>query len=348
MRYVDYFGTLGPACCDVVTLQKLFSAGMTGVRLNLSHSSLAECEEWIRALDEASKERLVKRKLLIDLQGPELRIGVLKSTLVLQEGKEVFLTEPYDDGVKDGIPVPKQVLWELRRGNRILLDDGKIMLEVYDIVTRDNEQVEDDQCPTGGRLACKILRGGSLSSRKSIAVPGVKIELPTLTAADIRNLGMAKQYGVTGVMLPFVRSRQDIVNLRNALTQAGCENIKIYAKIENQEGVNQLETLIDACDEIVIARGDLGNSVSLCQLPCIQEKIAITCRQHQRKFMVVTQMLASMEHAKVPTRAEVSDIYYAIKQGASSVMLTGETAVGEYPVEAMQVLVTTARTALEV
>lgn len=347
MRYVDYFGTLGPACSDVSTLQKLFSAGMTGVRLNLSHSSLPECEEWIHALDEASKDHLVKRKLLIDLQGPELRIGVLKQPLLLEEGKEVLLTEPYDEVSKPAIPVPKQVLWALRRGNRVLLDDGKIMLEVYDFVSRNDEQIEEEQCPTGGRIACRIIRGGVLNSRKSIAVKGCKIDLPTLTAADIRNLGMARQYGVTGVMLPFVRNRQDLVNLRNALRQASCETIKIYAKIENEDGVEQLETLLDACDEVVIARGDLGNSVSLCRLPSIQEQIAITCRQHQKKYMVVTQMLASMERSAVPTRAEVSDIYHAIRQGASSLMLTGETAVGDYPVEAMQVLVATARTALE-
>lgn len=344
---MDYFGTLGPACADRVTLKAMFDAGMTGVRLNLSHSNLNDCEEWIAALDAASSERLVKRKLLVDLQGPELRCGVLKKELMLAEGKTILLAEPFDEAAGDCIPVPKQVLWELKKGQKLLLDDGKILLEVFGFANREGEMLQQETCQKGDRVVCNILRGGVLTSRKSIAVPGCEISLPTLTSSDIRNLGMSRKYGVTGVMLPFVRGRQDLVNLRNVLREANLSHIKIYAKIENQQGVKCLEELVDACDEIVIARGDLGNSIDLCHLPKLQEQIGITCRQHNRRYMVVTQMLASMEHAAVPTRAEVNDIYQAVKQGASSVMLTAETAVGQYPVQAMQVLVRTAQTALE-
>ncbi len=343
---MDYFGTLGPACCKKEVLKEMFEAGMTGVRLNLSHSNLNECEDWIGQLDLASEGRVNSRKLLIDLQGPELRIGVIKTPLTLEEGKEVILAEPTDASKGEMIPIPKQVLWELEKGNRILLDDGKILIEVIEILDQENQPTNETKCSFGGRVLCKIIRGGILTSRKSIAVPGCKIELPTLTASDIKNIGMAKKYGVTGVMLPFVRGRQDLVNLRNALMQAECSHIKIYAKIENLDGVKQLETLLDACDEIVIARGDLGNAIDLCKLPRLQEEIAKVCQSYGKNFMVVTQMLASMEHNEVPTRAEVSDIYHAVKQGASSVMLTGETAVGDYPVKSMKVLVDTAKTAL--
>jgi pyruvate kinase len=344
MRYMDFFGTLGPACCTKDVLREMFDVGMSGVRLNLSHTSLTECEDWIGQLDLACEGRMNKRKLLIDLQGPELRIGILKKPLLLQEGQKVCLADVADASEED-IPVSKQILWELQLENRVLLDDGKLLLSVVEILDHEGATVKDS-CPPGGRIVCEVLRGGELTSRKSIAIPGVKIDLPTLTAADIKNLGLAKKYGVTGVMLPFVRSRQDLINLRNTLMQADASHIKIYAKVENLEGVKQLETLLDACDEIVIARGDLGNAIDLTKLPRLQEEIAQVCKNYGRNFMVVTQMLASMEKAEVPTRAEVTDVYHAVKQGASSVMLTAETAVGVNPVKAMKVLVETAKTAL--
>ncbi|MGN0169883.1 MAG: pyruvate kinase [Lachnospiraceae bacterium] len=347
MRQMDYFGTLGPACADRATLKAMFDAGMTGVRLNLSHSSLKDCEEWIAILDEAGKDLRVKRKLVIDLQGPELRCGILNKDLLLVEGETVLLSEPFDKQENDYIPVPKQVLWEMTKGQKILLDDGKLMLEVTGFEDRSGRAVSCEKPESGERVVCSVIRGGKLSSRKSIALPGCEISLPTLTPSDIRNLGMAGKYGVTGVMLPFVRGCRDLVNLRNVLREANLSHVKIYAKIENKRGVDRLEELVDACDEIVIARGDLGNSVELYELPKIQEEIGITCRQHNRRFMVVTQMLGSMEHNPVPTRAEVNDIYQSVKQGASSVMLTAETAVGQYPVQAMQVLVKTAQTALK-
>lgn len=344
MRYMDFFGTLGPACCTRDVLREMFDAGMTGVRLNLSHTSLTECEDWIGQLDLATEGRMNKRKLLIDLQGPELRIGILKKPLFLQEGQTVYLAD-VADAAGEEIPVSKQILWELKKENRVLLDDGKLLLSVAGIFDHEGAPVKES-CPPGGRIACEVIRGGELTSRKSIAIPGVKIDLPTLTAADIKNLGLAKKYGVTGVMLPFVRSRQDLINLRNTLMQADASHIKIYAKVENLEGVKQLETLLDACDEIVIARGDLGNAIDLTKLPRLQEEIAEVCKNYGRNFCVVTQMLASMEKSEVPTRAEVTDVYHAVKQGASSVMLTAETAVGVNPVKAIKVLVETAKTAL--
>ena len=146
-------------------------------------------------------------------------------------------------------------------------------------------------------------------------------------------------------MLPFVRNQEDLKNLKQALINEDAGDIRIFAKIENQQGMEHLGELLPHCDEIVIARGDLGNAMPLAKLPCAQEEIADQCRKHGRAFMVVTQMLASMEHRAVPTRAEVSDIFRAVQQGAASVMLTGETAAGEYPLEAMEVLVDTVREA---
>ena len=192
----------------------------------------------------------------------------------------------------------------------------------------------------------RVLRGGVLRSRKSIAAPGLSIDSPTLTAEDLENLRAAPECGVTGVMLPFVRGAGDLCTLRRALRETGGERIRIFAKIENLAGVNALPEFLPLADQIVIARGDLGNAMPLWELPACQKKLAAACRAAHVPFMVVTQLLDSMCERAVPTRAEVLDIYNAVLDGASSLMLTGETAAGHYPARAMEYLVRTARTAL--
>ena len=312
----DIYGTIGPACASADTLEAMLRQGMTGVRLNLSHMTLTEAAPLVDALHEAGRRCGVTPKLLIDMQGPELRIRALPEPIVLRTGETV----PLDF-------VPETIREKIAAGQELLLDDGKLLLRAID-----GERAE-------------VLRGGTLRSRKSIALPGLSLRLPPLTEADRRNLGMAKDCGVSAVMQPFVRCRSDLEELRTALEEAGAGEIRILAKIENREGVDRLEELLPAADEIVIARGDLGNSGPLWELPALQKQIAAVCRAAQKPFMVVTQMLASMERSPVPTRAEVSDIFNAVLDGASSVMVTGETAAGEYPVEAIRYLKNTVREA---
>ena len=227
----------------------------------------------------------------------------------------------------DVLPLPPQVRAAVEPGQELLLDDGKLLLRAGE----------------GGRAL--VLRGGLLQSRKSVALPGKEIRRPPLTESDRENLALAVSCGVTGLMQPFVRSREDLEAVRAALDAAGGEKIRIFAKIESREGVERLDELLDAADEIVIARGDLGNAMPLWELPGTQKRIAARCRAAGKPFMVVTQMLASMERSPVPTRAEVSDIYNAVLDGAASVMITGETAAGRYPAEAMRYLVNTVRAA---
>lgn len=339
-----YYGTLGPACKDKETLKKMYMQGMNGVRLNLSHSDLEQCEELLTNYFQAAEGILEHPELLIDLRGPELRIGKMVSDIRLEAEEKVYFVGAGKTGNEESnqhvktVVVPQEVLEHMAAGQQVLLDDGKILAEI--ISTSD-----DGTMQTSGMICGQVLRGGILSSGKSIALPGCNIMMPTLTDMDKKNLAVAVKYGVTGVMLPFVRGVEDLETLRNELKKSGAEHIRIFAKIENLEGVAKLEELIPACDEIVIARGDLGNSVPLWELPVLQEQIADTCRRMDRDFMVVTQMLATMEHSAVPTRAEVSDIFRAVSQGASSVMLTAETAVGEYPVESIEYLVKTAEAA---
>lgn len=322
---VQIYGTLGPACSDAETLARLFAAGMTGIRLNLSHVGLPGAAEQIEHLHAAARRCGVTAQLLIDMQGPELRVGILPAPLPLEDGTTVRLgTE---------IPLPPAVLPHLLPGQEVLLDDGKLLLRV----TRPLPE---------GALA-RVERGGVLQSRKSAALPGVDLPLPAMTDSDRENLRLAKDYGVTGVMQPFVRGREDLECVRGALDAAGGQDVRLFAKIENPDGVEKLAELIPAADEIVIARGDLGNSGPLWKLPALQKRISAACRAVGRPFMVVTQMLASMEQSPVPTRAEVSDIFNAVLDGAASVMVTGETAVGNYPVEAIRYLVNTVREAEE-
>ncbi|MDO5146502.1 MAG: pyruvate kinase [Eubacteriales bacterium] len=192
----------------------------------------------------------------------------------------------------------------------------------------------------------RVLIGGVLLSRKSLSMDGISLRLPTLTKQDIMNLSCASRYGVTGVMLPFVRDEDDLLYLKRTLLQLNLPHIRIFAKIENRQGVEHLSSLLPHCDEIVIARGDLGNAYPLPKLPAIQKEIARTCLMAKKPFMIVTQLLASMEDHPIPTRAEVNDIFNAVLDGASSLMLTGETASGRHPVLAMEMLADTAYEAL--
>ena len=217
-------------------------------------------------------------------------------------------------------------------GQTLLLDDGKLLLTA--------EPPETDEA-----LPLRVVRGGLLERRKSVALPGCEVVAPALTESDRAQLAAARAYGVTAVMQPFVRSREDLIAVRSALNQAGGQAIRLLAKIENAAGLEKLETLLPCCEEIVIARGDLGNAMPLWALPAAQKRIAAACRAAGRDFMVVTQMLDSMTHRPVPTRAEVSDVFNAVLDGAASVMVTGETAAGDYPAQVIRYLTHTVREA---
>lgn len=343
---IDIYGTIGPACADPGILKMMFQEGMTGIRLNTSHVSLREAEAEISMIHGAAAAIGIEEKLLIDMQGPELRIGKMEPVCLEQGDRVLFLDmDSYNPPVSQEysgicndypdeqervaeIPVSGHVLEAFRPGMEVLLDDGKILLQM-------------EQGENATALAGTVLRGGVLKGGKSIALQGAEVNIPAMTEQDKQNLADAAAFGVTGVMQPFVRSAEDLWQLREYLDQVGGKHIRILAKIENLAGVRNLESFFPVADEIVIARGDLGNAVPLWELPALQKDIERRCLAAGVPFMVVTQMLASMEHSAVPTRAEVSDIYNAVYHGAASVMVTGETAVGEYPVEVIRYLAKT-------
>ena len=319
------YGTFGPACGSQETLEAMFRAGMTGMRLNLSHCDLQDSADMLRAFHAAAAAAGVNApQLVIDTQGPELRIGALESPMSLQNSAVVFFG-------KEGIPFPKPVLEALEPGCEVLLDDGKLALQVTAV--------------ENGRAEAKVLRGGTLTGRKSIKLPGKDLRLPVLTERDIQNIRQAEHFGVTGLLQPFVHSGEELCRLRRILAENGAGHLKLFAKIETLEGAAHLDDILPQADVIVIARGDLGNDMPLWHLPAVQKHIAAACRAAGKPFLVVTQMLASMERSPVPTRAEVSDIFNAVADGAWGVMVTGETAVGRYPTEAIRYLTETAREA---
>ena len=312
---MELYGTFGPACTSLPVLTKMFRAGMCGLRLNLSHRSLAQSGDWLELARQAAACCGVVPQVLMDLQGPELRVGRDGLPVELSEGAVLPL---------ERLCLPAVLREQLRPDQNLLLDDGKLQVAV-----------------TEGNC-CRVLRGGTLLPGKSVAAPGLTVQMPALTTDDHENLRLAPQMGVTGVMQSFVRGREDLLELRKALKDYGGENIRLFAKVENLSGLESLENWMDLADCIVIARGDLGNAVPLWQLPAVQKRVAALCRANNKPFLVVTQMLASMEHRAVPTRAEVSDIFNAVLDGASALMLTGETAAGNYPAEAMDCLCKTA------
>ena len=316
------FATFGPACGSKDILRKMIDAGMTGMRLNLSHTTLSNSADYIHAYQEAAAEAGVKPQILIDMQGPELRVKNTGEGMLLEVDAEVtFSSEVF----------PKAVIASVEAGDEILLDDGKLLVEV---IAKEQEKV-----------CGKVIRGGFLKSHKSIKIVGKNVKLPALTEHDIENIKCAKEYGVTALMQPFVLDGADLREVKEVLNQNGAEDIQIFAKIENRIGVENLDSILKEADAVIIARGDLGNDMPLWELPKVQKQIESTCKKANVPYVVVTQMLSSMETNPVPTRAEVSDIFHAVFHGAYGIMITGESAIGKYPVEAVTYLTNTAKEA---
>ncbi len=306
------YATLGPACCEKEILAEMLSDGLTGFRLNLSHTTLPQCADWINNLHKAEDSCGKKAELIIDMRGSEIRIGTLSHSLHLQEGDTVELGRD--------IPVDDDIISALKPGLSLLLDDGAMELTVLS---------------EGGK--CRVDRGGILDSRKSLS--GIDIIRPAVSAEDHDDMALARLYGVTGIMHPFVRSRDDLLQVRQAMAQHGLDDLTLFAKVEDPQGLATLPGWLDLADVITIARGDLGMNLPLWELPKVQKDIAAICNEAGKSFLVVTQLLHSMIDHPSPTRAEVSDIYNACLDGASALMLTGETAQGSYGPSAVRWLI---------
>ncbi|MBC7231068.1 MAG: pyruvate kinase [Actinobacteria bacterium] len=329
--------TLGPSVRDPAVLEKMVRAGMDVARINASHASHALISEEVAALRGAARRAGREVGVVLDLMGPKLRVGVLPGGGIdLSPGQEVVLSASLQPGCSAScIPVEEEGLTgALGSGDEVLLDDGALRLRVL------------EASPVGAR--CRVEVGGRLRSRKGISAPGVELGLPALTEKDLRDLEVGLSLGIDWVALSFVGSAADIALLREELGKRG-SSLPVIAKIERRAAVERTEEIIAEADAVMVARGDLGVEMALEEVPLLQKGIVESAASCGKPVIIATQMLQSMIDHPSPTRAEVSDVANAVLEGADAVMLSGETAVGAYPVEAvstMRRIVLNAETAL--
>ena len=319
-RRTKIVATLGPASDSPEKLRALIAAGMDAARLNLSHGTHEEHEERAARVREAEAAAGRPVALIADLQGPKLRVGDLDEPMVLRNGEHVTVCA--EESCGDGeLPVAPAVIGDvLKPGHDVLIDDGLVRLRV--------EEVSD------GRACCAVIVGGRVTSHKGVNLPGVPLPIPSLTRKDADDLRFALDLGVDFVALSFVRSAADVRDLRALIEQAG-SHAHVIAKVEKAEAVDVLDDVLADTDAVMVARGDLGVEVGPALVPLIQKRIIQKALERGKPVITATQMLESMVHHPEPTRAEASDVANAILDGTSAVMLSGETAVGEYVVEAV-------------
>jgi pyruvate kinase len=312
--------TIGPASASELTVHRLVAAGMDAARLNFSHGTPEEHAERARLVREAQERAGRPLALIADLQGPKLRVGDLERPLVLIEGDQIWVTGEGNGG-SGVLPVSPPVLPQvLRPGHELLLDDGRVRLRVEDV--------------NGGRARTTVVVGGAVEAHKGVNLPGVAIPIPSLTEKDLSDLELALELGADFVALSFVRSAADCRTLRERLLAAGSTAL-VIAKIEKAEAVEDLDAIVTAADAVMVARGDLGVEIGPAAVPLLQKRIILCALEHGKPAITATQMLESMARHPEPTRAEASDVANAILDGTSAVMLSGETAIGRYPVESV-------------
>ena len=320
-RRTKIVGTIGPASSTPEVVDRLVEAGLDAARHNFSHGSHddhAERAELIRGAQRRAGRPLA---LIADLQGPKVRVGVLQTPVQLTSGQEIVVA---GEGATEAgvLPVSPPVLTEvLEPGQDVLIDDGLVRLRV--------EEVRD------GRARCAVIVGGEVASQKGVNVPGVGLPVPSLTDKDLEDLEFALELGVDWFALSFVRSAADCRNLRELLNEADAKAL-VIAKIEKAEALEELDAIISASDAVMVARGDLGAEIGPAAVPLVQKRIIAAALDRGKPAITATQMLESMISHPDPTRAEASDVANAILDGTSAVMLSGETAVGHYPVESVE------------
>lgn len=325
-KHTKIVATIGPATSSIEMLEQLLLAGMNVVRVNASHGNLDAHKEIINNIRQLDDTLGSNTAILMDLQGPKLRVGELKDEFVmLEKGAEIKIRVGREEGDENAIYTSyMNFAKDVQPGEPVLLDDGKLRI---DVVSTDG----------ASDVVCKVVYGGKLKPRKGINLPKTKISLPSLTEKDEADLALALEENVDWIGLSFVRSAQDIHELRNRIEAEG-KHTKIVAKIEKPEAVAELDEIIAATDAVMIARGDLGVEIPMEDVPLLQKQIVEKCLSASRPVIVATQMMESMIESPTPTRAEVNDVANAVIDGADAVMLSAETSVGEYPVHAVQAM----------
>ncbi|MDN5366109.1 MAG: pyruvate kinase [Thermacetogenium sp.] len=334
MRKTKIVCTIGPASDSLEVMKMLILAGMDVARLNFSHGTHEEHERRIQRLRQAAQETGKTIALILDTKGPEIRTGFVKDgRVILKEGEQVTITTESITGDEHRFSVSHQGLPQaVGPGNRILIADGMIELKVQEVA--------------GSEIRCVVITGGELGNQKNVNVPGVSLDLPALTDKDIDDINFGIDRGVDFIAASFVRRASDVLAIRRLLESREAD-IHIIAKIENEEGVNNLDEIIKVADGVMVARGDMGVVLPTQEVPLIQKKIIQKCNSAGKPVVTATQMLDSMIRNPRPTRAEASDVANAIFDGTDAVMLSGETAAGKYPVESVEMMARIAERAEE-
>ncbi len=324
--------TLGPATATYERIEALYHAGMSMVRLNMSHADHESAERaigWIKTLNRKVRYPI---PIMMDTQGPEIRTGMMNEPMQLEPDQVVTISVRADSDVEQtSIHVNyKELVDVLSVGDKLTVDNGLINFEVLE--------------KQGEQMVCRVLDGGTLGSKKHVNLPGIKVNLPAITPKDRRDIQFAIEHDIDFIALSFVRSPEDVLELRELLG-AKAKAINIIAKIEDQEGVTNIHEITKVADGVMVARGDLGIETNIADLPNVQRRIVHSCAIWGRRCIVATHLLESMIDNPIPTRAEVTDVANAIYEGTDAVMLSGETSVGKHPTRCVEQLVEIAKRA---
>ena len=326
MKKTKIVATFGPASSDKAVLREMFLAGLNVCRLNFSHGSYEDHSGVIKTIRELNEETGLNVAILADLQGPKIRTNEMENNGVdLVNGSEVLIVTEKVLGTASKFSINYALLPEdVQPGERILLDDGKLALEVL---------------KTDGKkeITARVIHGGILSSKKGVNFPNTKISMPSLTEKDLEDLQFALDQNVDWIGLSFVRSARDIIELKHIISNRKCK-AKVIAKIEKPEAIEDIDAIIQESDGLMVARGDLGVEIPYQNVPIIQKMLIKKCIVHAKPIIVATQMMESMINSISPTRAEVNDVANAVLDGADAVMLSGETSVGKFPIEVIRTM----------
>ncbi len=328
MKKTKIICTMGPSSDKPEVLEALIKNGMDIARFNFSHGTHPEQKVRMDALKEARKKLKKPIAILLDTKGPEIRTGLLENDgkVTLTAGEEFILTtEEIKGNEKRVYQTYDQLPNDVKPGNTILIDDGLIELKVKAI--------------EGTEIICEIMNGGELGQRKGINVPNVKVNLPAITDKDREDIIFGIGQGIDFIAASFVRNAEAVKEIKQILKDFNAEHISVIAKIENAEGIDNIDKIINAADGIMVARGDMGVEIPAYEVPHVQKEIVRKCNHKYKPVIIATQMLDSMIRNPRPTRAEVTDVANAINEGTDAIMLSGETAAGKYPVEALRMMV---------
>lgn len=317
--------TLGPATSKKDVLKSMILAGVDVFRINFSHADYKDVKERVSMIRELNEELETNTSILADLQGPKLRVGVMAGDVVVSPGDEItFVTgDPFEGTAERVYMNYKEFPRDVKPGERILLDDGKLMFEAVS----SNGETE---------VKAKVIQGGPLKSKKGVNLPNTNISLPALTKKDIKDAEFAISLEVDWIALSFVRFSQDLIDLQSIIKEHSEHKIPIIAKIEKPEAVENIDKIVAYCDGLMVARGDLGVEVPAQEVPLIQKKLVLRAKKARIPVIIATQMMETMITSLTPTRAEVNDVANSVMDGADAVMLSGETSVGNYPVQVIE------------